>query len=133
MHIDPKSEIVGHPALLIRDLLRKVGDSSVQSEFIKLREFMERVREVNVNPHYLYKVKEVVLFGSYLTLRERINDIDVAVEVGPKYGAAEQEERNGRRRREAIDQGKHFSHFIDEMFWPEIEVNCTRINYSLRS
>ena len=184
MHIDPKSEIVGHPALLIRDLLRKIGDSSVQPEYIayhlgvggaeasetitaleaqgylevdaslahrgphykttllgsslslasaaklltrktatrKLREFRERVREVNANPYYLYKVKKVVLFGSYLTVRERINDIDVAIEVGPKHGSAEQEERNGWRRREARDQGKRFSNFTDEMFWPEIEV-----------
>lgn len=184
MHIDPTSEIAGHPALQIRGLLRKIGDSSVPPEFIayhlgvgdgeafgtaraletqgylevdhdlahhgphykttllgnslslasaakpltrktatrKLREFLDRVQEVNANSYYLYKVKRVVLFGSYLTDRDRINDIDVAVEVVSKYVLEEQNQRNAERRREARIEGKHFSTFLDDMFWPESQV-----------
>ena len=184
MHIDPKSEIAGHPALVVRALLRRIGDSSVDTDFIayhldtdserghqaaemlaaqgflaedtgfahggphyettllgnslalasaakpltrktatrKFDEFMARVHEVNANPYYLYKIKKVVLFGSYLTEREKVNDIDVAVEVGPKYEADEQKERDKQRRKAAQDQGRRFSNFVDEMFWPEIEV-----------
>jgi len=46
--------------------------------------FLKRVFEVNENPYYLYKVKEVKIFGSYITDIPTVNDIDIAVELAPK-------------------------------------------------
>ena len=43
-------------------------------------EILERVKEVNNNPYYLYKVNKVVLFGSYITDKEDFGDIDIAFE-----------------------------------------------------
>ncbi len=51
----------------------------------KLREFMARVEQVNQSDEYAYRVPRVVLFGSYLTDAERVNDIDLAVELVPRW------------------------------------------------
>src|SRR5947208_5083131 len=51
----------------------------------KLREFMARVEQVNQSEEFAYRVNRVVLFGSYLTDAERVNDIDVAVELAPRW------------------------------------------------
>ena len=50
----------------------------------KLREFMARVEQVNQSEEFAYRVNRVVLFGSYLTDAERVNDIDLAVELAPR-------------------------------------------------
>src|SRR2546430_9398057 len=51
----------------------------------KLREFMARVEQVNQSEEFAYRVNRVVLFGSYLTDAERVNDIDLAVEMVPRW------------------------------------------------
>lgn len=88
----------------------------------KLAEFIERVQTVNSDEYYLYKVAKVILFGSYLTDKDRINDIDVAVEVLPKFEKDEQRKRNKKRIKEAEKNGKWFSSFLDELLYPEMEV-----------
>src|SRR5260370_24901507 len=45
----------------------------------KLAEFLARVRRINEDDYYLYRVKKVLVFGSHLTAAERINAIAVAV------------------------------------------------------
>jgi DNA-binding IclR family transcriptional regulator len=57
-----------------RPLTRKTAER-------RLAEFIERVRALNANDYYLYRVRTVRVFGSYLTERDRINDIDIAVEL----------------------------------------------------
>lgn len=52
----------------------------------KLREFIARVEQVNQSDEYAYRVTRVVLFGSCLTDAERVNDIDLAVELGATVG-----------------------------------------------
>ena len=47
----------------------------------KLAAFLARVRRVNEDDYYLYRVKKVLVFGSYLSAAARINDIDVAIEL----------------------------------------------------
>jgi predicted nucleotidyltransferase len=89
----------------------------------KLTEFLERVRAVNANSDLAYRVHKVVVFGSYLTEQERINDIDVAVELVPretepgKHKAAMQA-----RMEEAYRAGRQFSYYLDEQTWPYQEV-----------
>ena len=88
----------------------------------KLSEFMSRVKNVNSQESYLYKVSKVLIFGSYLSEKDRINDIDIAVEVLPKFESEEQQNRNQNFTDEAMDNGKRFSSFIDQLFYPEMEV-----------
>lgn len=43
-------------------------------------DFMNRVLEVNRNPYYLFYVKKVILFGSFLTGASEVGDVDLAIE-----------------------------------------------------
>jgi len=51
----------------------------------KLADFLARVHRINEDDYYLYRVKKVIVFGSYLTATERINDIDVAIELADRW------------------------------------------------
>ena len=89
----------------------------------KLSEFMDRVRHVNSSHDFLYKVKKVVLFGSYRTSRPRIGDIDLTVEYGRKIGNREEFERLMKEKVEqAYQNGRIFRSYSDELEWPEREV-----------
>ena len=57
-----------------------------------LTTFMERVRNMNDDAKYAFKVDCVVLFGSYLSGRDRIGDIDLAV----KFTATWAQQRSAR-------------------------------------
>ena len=47
-------------------------------------EFLDRIKSVNDDPYYLYKVTRVVVFGSYMSDAPSVSDIDIAVEVMQK-------------------------------------------------
>jgi predicted transcriptional regulator/predicted nucleotidyltransferase len=75
---------------------------------LKLKEFMERVQIVNSDDHYLFRVKKVIVFGSYLSDKDRINDIDFAVELLPKYDQEETLRRGQDQIEEARKRGRYF-------------------------
>ena len=88
-----------------------------------LAEFMQRVRAVNSDPYYLYKVTRVAVFGSYLSGAPEVSDVDVALEVVPKEGDHEllrlQLEK---RRQEAERSGKRFNSIAEWAGVAELEV-----------
>ena len=45
---------------------------------------MCRVREVNATPPFLYRVTEVVVFGSYLSIESKMGDVDLGIHLEPK-------------------------------------------------
>jgi predicted nucleotidyltransferase len=88
----------------------------------KVAEFLDRVHRVNDDTHFLYRVTRVVAFGSYLTDRERINDVDLGVELRPKFqDRDEQMEHEKARARQAQIEGRRFRSFIDMLLWPKRE------------
>jgi hypothetical protein len=88
----------------------------------RLAEFLDRVRHVNAKPAFLYRVTEVVVFGSYLSINSKIGDVDLAIHIEPKP-----EYRNGWAERvlvhaaDAEAQGRRFSRFADRLGWAEQE------------
>ena len=46
-----------------------------------LQEFLDRVKRVNEQSELAYIVESVVAFGSYLTDRTKLNDLDIGVEL----------------------------------------------------
>jgi len=89
----------------------------------QLQAFMERVNTVNDNAYYLYRVSKVVLFGSMLTAKQRVGDVDVSVELLPKIGDAKaQQQADDARIRHALSVGRRFRNLVDEIFWPVHEV-----------
>lgn len=84
---------------------------------------LKRVRWVNHNKKYLFKVTAVVVYGSFLTAAERLGDVDIAVELTWR-------EPNKKRYHELVwahinaarRKGRHFANLTDEITWPETEV-----------
>lgn len=89
-----------------------------------LQAFLARAKEVNANPHFLYRVRTVVVFGSFLAGQRYLNDLDLAIQI-------ESKERDPDRRlaaeltriKEAVKQrGRRFDNLTAMYTWPQIEV-----------
>jgi len=89
----------------------------------RLAEFLERVRQVNGNEYWLYRVRKIVLFGSMLTERSTVNDVDLAVHLVPKIEDTDTMWQLRRARvDEALKQGRRFDNLSDEMGWPRHQI-----------
>jgi hypothetical protein len=88
-----------------------------------IAEFMKRVRWLNHNRKYLFKVTAIVVYGSYLTSTESLGDVDIAVELTwrepdqKKYHELIWAHINAARRK-----GRRFANLTDEVVWPQTEV-----------
>jgi predicted nucleotidyltransferase len=99
-----------------KPLTRKTADR-------KVREFLDRIHQVNSSQQFLHRVRQALLFGSYLTDRPRINDIDIAVELVYKIDDPDQRAAAIQAKvREARQAGRRFDSIADEVFWPSQEV-----------
>lgn len=86
-------------------------------------EFMQRVADVNMSSYYLYKVTKVLLFGSYITSSETVNDIDLAVEIqSVVQDTKTRRELENRRISEAFQKGIRFSNYVERLFYPQKQV-----------
>ena len=89
----------------------------------KLSGFLERVEVVNNDPYYLYKIEKVEVFGSFLTDKPEVNDIDLIVHIIPKIELSEAFTKLIMNRAdEAQINGRQFSNFTDRLDWPRREV-----------
>lgn len=95
-----------------------------------LHQFLERVQQVNSDPYYLYKVREVQVFGSYLSDKQRISDVDVAVDIQPKFEYSRQRELEEERIRLAYRKGRQFRNYNRELEFPRNEVEMFLRNRS---
>lgn len=87
------------------------------------KSFMDRVREVNQNDTYLYKIDKVLLFGSFISDTDFVNDIDIALEITRKvFGDVEWDTKDEKKVREALDKGVRFDNFVSEIFHTQNEV-----------
>ena len=99
-----------------RPLTRKTAEC-------KLDEFLDRVRAVNASTTFAFRVRRALVFGSYLTDQERIDDIDIAIELAPRENDPEKRKAaNQARIRAAHKAGRHFSNILNECMWPTEEV-----------
>lgn len=47
---------------------------------------VQRAQEINTNPDFVYSVSRIAVFGSYInTDKEKLGDLDIAVELVPRY------------------------------------------------
>lgn len=83
------------------------------------REFMQRVEEVNQDDFYLYRVSKLLLFGSYLKADQPdYGDIDIAFQLERKIEDFDEFTRlNENLAYEAAAKGKHFSGFMDQLYY----------------
>jgi predicted nucleotidyltransferase len=82
-------------------------------------QLLARVRAVNADPNYAFKIDSVVLFGSYVSNRDRIGDVDVAIALRPRLrnkDAQEALEASARSRR------PERRNIVEHLFGPRREV-----------
>jgi len=86
-------------------------------------ELLHRVELVNKDKRFIRSVEAVVVFGSYLTDKERLNDVDVAIKLKDRWPEnMSEEERDKRNWNHIALSGRRFSNITEEIAWPEREV-----------
>ena len=87
-----------------------------------LRALPARIEEINTRG-YAYRVVQVEVFGSYLSDKPLLGDLDLLVTLQMcGSGIDEQEKLRQQRRRMAKAAGRTFRSGLDEVFWPQCEV-----------
>jgi predicted nucleotidyltransferase len=71
----------------------------------------------------VYRIKQVILFGSYLGDSPTFGDVDLAVSLEFRYDDARKRERQSQERIEyALRKGKSFRTPFEQVSWPYQEV-----------
>lgn len=79
-------------------------------------EFMARVHAVNSDDNYLYRVKTVLLFGSYIDPQAvDFGDIDIVVELERRFDYEVFKNKDDEMVREAQANGKEFRSIVEEL------------------
>lgn len=88
-----------------------------------LQEFMKRVDIVNIRDTYAYTVESVVLFGSMLSDKELLGDVDLALELQPAVPDREGFDQWREDRYDvAMNNGMRFGTTLEKLAWPRTEV-----------
>ncbi len=82
-------------------------------------QLLARVRAVNADPKYAFKVDAVVLFGSYLSSRDRIGDVDVAIALRPRL---QNKDAQAALEESARSRGPESRNIVEHLFRPRREV-----------
>lgn len=86
--------------------------------------FMERVRQANESDEYCYNVSSVVLYGSMLSGRLDLGDVDFAIHLTPRLSDPKAfHELLQDRIHEARDRGRVFRNLLQEFLWPRLEIH----------
>src|SRR5258708_5087610 len=87
-----------------------------------LSELIERARAANRSPDFTYRIERLTVFGSYLTDKTRLGDVDVACKLAPRFTGERQDFVERARMQAAHATGRRFSNLTEEIGWPEREV-----------
>jgi predicted nucleotidyltransferase len=97
----------------------------------KLDEFLTRVRFVNSpDSQFVFWVGEVVLFGSMLTQKPKVSDVDVSVRLDRKYKGDAFLKAADLRVSVAQQNGRSFRDILERAYWAESEVRLYLKNRS---
>ena len=84
-----------------------------------IADLIERARVLNADVEWAYRIRTVVVFGSYARGAERPNDVDIACELCPRWTGTEQLVREQHRRE---IRGQTFRNLTEWTAWPRLEV-----------
>jgi predicted nucleotidyltransferase len=86
----------------------------------KLVDLVDRVRLVRDDSRFLYRVTLLAVFGSYLTDKDRLGDIDIAFKLEAKE--KDRDKATALAQEHTRKSGRQFRNMVEEIFWPENEV-----------
>jgi DNA-binding MarR family transcriptional regulator len=89
----------------------------------RLAELIERMQQVENDENYLYRVQWAAVFGSFLTDKELLGDVDIYFKLERKISDGDEFIRmNQERVAKAERKGRHFSTYIEQLCWSYDEV-----------
>jgi predicted nucleotidyltransferase len=76
---------------------------------------LRRVEEVNATPHHLFRIPTVIVYGSYVRGEAFLSDVDIAVDLEPKWERASKEFEVQSKKRVDVAQakGRRFSNIVE--------------------
>lgn len=87
-----------------------------------LNDLIERVKQVNATKELVYYVERIKVFGSYLSDKELLGDIDVALKLSKRFEGDTLIQQKQKRIELAIKQGRNFRDWNEQFDWPHREV-----------
>jgi predicted nucleotidyltransferase len=88
-----------------------------------LQEFLQRVEKINSSDDYAYYIKQVILFGSYLSDNPTLGDIDLSLVLEFRDDDLEKRSKHLDERTDLAEkQGRYFKGFLESLAWPYEEV-----------
>ena len=87
-----------------------------------LQSLIERAKSINENPEFVFFVQRIEVFGSYLTDKEFLGDLDVGVKLDRRYTGRLFTQHNQQRIEMAKSGGRSFNNSTDQLNWPYLEV-----------
>ena len=87
-----------------------------------LQNLIERAKSINENPEFVFFVQRIEVFGSYLTDKELLGDLDVGVKLDRRYKGRLFTQHNQQRIEMAKSCGRSFNNSTDQLNWPYLEV-----------
>lgn len=87
-----------------------------------LNDLIDRAKSINKNDDLVYYVESLKVFGSYFSDTDVLSDLDIGVKLSSRLEGDRFMEQNQQRINHAINKGKKFRNFVDEVTWPHTEV-----------
>ncbi|HET6556977.1 MAG TPA: hypothetical protein VFG54_06650 [Prolixibacteraceae bacterium] len=87
-----------------------------------LNELIDRAKAINANEELVFIVESLKVFGSYLTDKEVLGDLDIGFKLRRRYDDDEFKQRSEQRSDLARENGRQFKSWTGELFWSETEV-----------
>lgn len=88
----------------------------------QIEQLLARVEQIN-SGDYAYRVKQLILFGSYLSDAPTLGDVDISIVLEDRYQNAEAREAGHKARITlAMEAGRQFRDIMERFMWPEQEV-----------
>ncbi len=94
-----------------------------------LESLVLRAKAINHGP-YLYTVRRLAVFGSFLSDTPTLRDLDVAFELKARVVDGDFFEAERAYVAEAEANGRRFSTYVDELCWPQMEIRMKLKNRS---
>jgi len=87
-----------------------------------LSDLIERAKKINANDDLVYYVGCLRVFGSFLSGKETLGDLDIGFKLVQKYEGDEFKKHKQARIEFAIDTGRHFNNYVEQLCWPRDEI-----------
>lgn len=85
-----------------------------------ISEVVERAKEINASPYpkFMHFIKKIAVFGSYLTDKEKLGDVDIAVLLERREGYVRDDYRENALECIRI-HNKNVYDFYEQLYFPE--------------